>query len=219
MSSSRYLLCYNIIAWLLWLLVLNRTFIDSYIYLLPNVPFEFKVRCVYIIKSAAKNPHKLLIAVQNMNAIFEIIHAGLGLVKSSLPITCLQFFARLLITIGICQNLPQSPANWTFGSFIGLSYAWTITELLRYGYYIINYFYDGKPPYALKWLRYSLFIVLYPLGLACEWITVYLSIPYAGGLYRYYLIFGLVLYIPGFIQLYRHMWRQRRKVLKNKVKK
>lgn len=211
--SQRYLLLYNCFSWFLWALVLNRTFVDSFIYLLPNVPLQYKLKCVYIVRSAANDPHKLLIAVQNINAVFEIAHVAFGLVRSSLPVTCLQFFARLLITLGICLALPQSPANWTFSSFVGLSFAWTFTELARYGYYILSYLWNGRPPYIFKWIRYTLFIVLYPLGLISEFTTVYLSIPYATGFYHYYLMFGLVLYIPGFIRLYSYMWKQRKRAL------
>ncbi len=41
--------------------------------------------------------------------------------------------------------------------------AWTVTELVRYSFYTFQAA-SWAAPYALVWLRYSLFIVLYPIG-------------------------------------------------------
>ncbi len=43
-------------------------------------------------------------------------------------------------------------------------FAWSVTEVVRYSYYAFNIL--GFVPYLLTWCRYSLFIILYPLGVA-----------------------------------------------------
>ncbi|KAE8670470.1 aquaporin TIP1-1 [Hibiscus syriacus] len=43
-------------------------------------------------------------------------------------------------------------------------FAWSLTEVIRYSYYALNIF--GGCPSWLTYLRYTTFIVLYPLGLA-----------------------------------------------------
>lgn len=48
--------------------------------------------------------------------------------------------------------------------------AWGITEVTRYLYYFLHI--DMREPYILTWLRYSLFIFLYPTGTAGELLVV-----------------------------------------------
>ncbi|OEH75158.1 protein tyrosine phosphatase-like domain-containing protein [Cyclospora cayetanensis] len=87
-------------------------------------------------------------------------------------------------------------------------------------------------PFLLKWLRYSGFTVLYPIGIAsevvcmCSSLSVLRSSPafaqfptpmpnklnFQLSLYWAYIIL-LCLYVPGSVQLYNHMLKQRRKYL------
>ncbi|KAI1885251.1 hypothetical protein AGOR_G00218240 [Albula goreensis] len=105
--------------------------------------------------------------------------------------------------------------------------AWTITEIIRYSFYTFSLL--NHLPYLIKWARYTLFIVLYPMGVTGELLTIYAALPYVQktGLYsvtlpnKYnfsfdyhtFLILTMVSYIPLFPQLYFHMLRQRKKVL------
>uniref|UniRef100_A0A1A8VGS3 Very-long-chain (3R)-3-hydroxyacyl-CoA dehydratase n=3 Tax=Nothobranchius TaxID=28779 RepID=A0A1A8VGS3_NOTFU len=81
--------------------------------------------------------------------------------------------------------------------------------------------------------RYNFFIVLYPLGVAGELLTIYAALPFVrrSGMYSmrlpnkynvsfdyyYCLIIVMLSYIPLFPQLYLHMLRQRRRVLHGEV--
>ncbi|XP_064427243.1 very-long-chain (3R)-3-hydroxyacyl-CoA dehydratase 2 isoform X1 [Mirounga angustirostris] len=105
--------------------------------------------------------------------------------------------------------------------------AWTITEIIRYSFYTFSLL--NHLPYLIKWARYTLFIVLYPMGVSGELLTIYAALPFVrqAGLYSislpnkynfsfdYYafLILIMISYIPIFPQLYFHMIHQRRKVL------
>ena len=53
--------------------------------------------------------------------------------------------------------------------------AWGITEAIRYPFYALKELADA--PYALTWLRYTTFIVLYPLGVSSELAMVWLALP------------------------------------------
>jgi very-long-chain (3R)-3-hydroxyacyl-CoA dehydratase len=53
--------------------------------------------------------------------------------------------------------------------------AWSITEVIRYPFYAFKELTDV--PYILTWLRYTTFIVLYPLGVASELAMVWLALP------------------------------------------
>ncbi|EPY77281.1 hypothetical protein CB1_001278014 [Camelus ferus] len=105
--------------------------------------------------------------------------------------------------------------------------AWTVTEIIRYSFYTFSLL--NHLPYLIKWARYTLFIVLYPMGVSGELLTIYAALPFVrqAGLYSislpnkynfsfdYYafLILIMISYIPIFPQLYYHMIHQRRKIL------
>ena len=105
--------------------------------------------------------------------------------------------------------------------------AWTLTEIVRYAFYALSVI-DLKVG-VVTWLRYSLFIVLYPLGVSSELLVLYSAMPaiktssflcltlpnrFNATFSLYYaLILFALLYIPMFPQLYLHVFAQRRKVL------
>ncbi|GAB5576502.1 very-long-chain (3R)-3-hydroxyacyl-CoA dehydratase 2 [Prionailurus iriomotensis] len=90
--------------------------------------------------------------------------------------------------------------------------AWTITEIIRYSFYTFSLL--NHLPYLIKWARYTLFIVLYPMGVSGELLTIYAALPFVrqAGLYSislpnkynfsfdYYafLILIMISYIPIF---------------------
>ena len=62
----------------------------------------------------------------------------------------------------------------TLGSLAFLG-AWSAAEIVRYSFYMHSSL--VPPPYPLKWLRYSAFIVLYPIGISLRTpLTVHRSI-------------------------------------------
>lgn len=84
-------------------------------------------------------------------------------------------------------------------------------------------------PYPLLWLRYSTFVILYPLGVASEMTMVYLAMPtirkerplsfsmpnsvnFAFDYYWFCWV-AIACYVPGLPELYLHMLRQRKKIL------
>ncbi|TKC37979.1 hypothetical protein EI555_015704, partial [Monodon monoceros] len=109
--------------------------------------------------------------------------------------------------------------------------AWTVTEITRYSFYTFSLL--DHLPYFVKWARYNFFIILYPVGVAGELLTIYAALPYVKktGMfsirlpnkynvsfdYYYFLLITMASYIPLFPQLYFHMLRQRRKVLHGEV--
>ncbi|ODV80601.1 uncharacterized protein CANTADRAFT_47674 [Suhomyces tanzawaensis NRRL Y-17324] len=196
MSVTAYLTAYNAVSLVLW----------SYLLYTARLFHNYSIRLV------GKVPHRLLVQTQVFNSGIEIFHSLLGLVATPVATMILQSLARLLIVVGICWKLPQSPGNYHFWAFTGIQLAWGITEVVRYGFYVLKLV-GVRVPRWLTWLRYSTFIVLYPLGLVSELTVVYLSLGSASGLYYYFLVFALAMYIPGFLRLYGHMFKQRRKAL------
>lgn len=214
-NFNKYLSVYNGILAVLWSVVLYNTLSDVQAVLDPESPD--KLTNYYTTKVYDGYPHKFLVRLQLFNAVMETGHVITGLVKSPLATIGLQFSARLLITAGIAHKVPESPGNSHFAAFVTLSLAWSITEIIRYGFYLLKLT-RSDVPYQLTWLRYTAFYVLYPAGLFSESYVVYLTLDSVLKNYRYFLLFALTAYIPGFLKLYSYMIGQRRKVLTGRLK-
>ena len=174
-------------------------------------------------------------------AILEIIHALLGIVRSPVMVTATQVASRLWIVWGILNVAPEAttaralvlldlprPLPTLSLSLQTLLFAWGITEIVRYSFFAFKE--AGLQPFSLLWMRYSGFIVLYPLGVASELAMVVLAFPYLKknrtwcldmpnkfnfGFEYWIACLGIVAaYLPGFPQLYLYMLAQRKKVLR-----
>ncbi|MBN3325459.1 HACD2 dehydratase, partial [Atractosteus spatula] len=178
-------------------------------------------------------------------ALLEILHCVVGIVPSSVVLTGFQVMSRVFLTWAVTHSVkelkvrsclftterdylaePSRPVQ-NEDSVLLFVVAWTITEIIRYSFYTFSLL--NHLPYLIKWARYTLFIVLYPMGVTGELLTIYAALPYVRetGMYSirlpnkfnfsfdYYtfLILTMVSYIPLFPQLYFHMLRQRKKVL------
>lgn len=94
--------------------------------------------------------------------------------------------------------------------------AWSVTEVVRYLFFALSLG-VGAEPYPLRWMRYSGFFALYPIGIFSElWeIFTVAKAAYAEGSTARVAIAAVVMatYLPGAPMLYGHMMKQRRKVL------
>lgn len=195
-----WLFAYNSILASLWSVVLfNTVFLTGVL----GQPYTFE------------KSHFTLILVQLL-AVVEIINSATGVVRSPIVTTASQVLSRLLIVVGIFAVLPNSPANYHW-VYVTLTLSWSITEIVRYSFYALNLKDPQSVPYWLVWLRYSLFYVLYPTGVASELATIYLSLGEAekvvGSWYSWFLFAILFTYPPGLYSLYTYMIKQRKKVL------
>jgi very-long-chain (3R)-3-hydroxyacyl-CoA dehydratase len=88
-----------------------------------------------------------------------------------------------------------------------------VSDIVRYAYYIWNAIVPGKTPYALTWLRYTLFYILYPIGIIGELYIVWEAHTQMEYPLKYLTWMALAAYIPGGPTMYLHMIKQRKKVL------
>ncbi|CAH8611987.1 unnamed protein product [Heterobilharzia americana] len=158
-------------------------------------------------------------------AIMEVIHAAIGLVRSSVITTLMQISSRLLVVWGILYIIPEA-TNSNFGVPL-IVISWSIAEMVRYTYYMADI--CGVKLYFLTWLRYSAFMVLYPTGISGEVLLMVsgikrlketgkysVDLPNASNCsfsYLIALVVTLVIYIPGSKVMYTHMLRQRKKTI------
>ena len=110
--------------------------------------------------------------------------------------------------------------------------SWSLVEVPRYLFYALKLY--NVCPWALEWLRYSLFIMLYPSGILSEVLSVLsmrsmvsnqiLAILMPNRLnfemsYKFAITLALAIYPPFAPVLYQHMLSQRRKVFAKHNKK
>eukprot|EP00439_Symbiodinium_sp_Y106_P022823 s330_g2.t2 len=161
--------------------------------------------------------------------IAEVVHAVTGMVPSNPVTTAMQILSRVgLVQVVACAT--SSAAREKMLPWMTLFYyAWCITEVVRYTYYALNTF--GVQVFPLTWLRYSTFLILYPLGVTGELGTVYSALPemtdmaakgpcglacgtVAVASFRLGFTCLLGVYLLGFPLLFGTMLAQRKKVLR-----
>ncbi|XP_020822547.1 very-long-chain (3R)-3-hydroxyacyl-CoA dehydratase 1 isoform X1 [Phascolarctos cinereus] len=175
-------------------------------------------------------------------ALLEIFHCIIGIVPTSVIVTGVQVSSRIFMVWLITHSIKPIQNEDSVVLFL---VAWTVTEITRYSFYTFNLL--NHLPYFIKWARsvfnkaceccmkmlYNFFIILYPVGVVGELLTIYAALPYVKktGMfslrlpnkynvsfdYYYFLLITMASYIPLFPQLYFHMLRQRRKVLHGEV--
>ncbi|XP_071702676.1 very-long-chain (3R)-3-hydroxyacyl-CoA dehydratase PASTICCINO 2-like isoform X1 [Rutidosis leptorrhynchoides] len=158
-------------------------------------------------------------------AFFEILHSVIGLVRSPISAALPQISSRLYVVWGILYSFQEVQTHPLVSAMI---ISWCITEIIRYSFFGMKETF-GSAPFWLLWLRYSTFLILYPLGIGSEVYLIYKALPYIkeSGFcsarmpnkwnfsfdYFYCAILVLGVYIPGAPHLYGYMLGQRKKTL------
>ena len=210
-----YLIAYNLVSCLLW----------SYVWLLI---VQHLLTAPHPIQTLYSHIHRPLQLTQSLAAL-EIVHSLLGFVRSPVLTTAIQVFSRLFIVWGITHIAP--PTQATLGYTLA-ALSWATVEPPRYLYYTLNLLYTtpASIPYPLTWLRYSLFMLLYPTGITGEVWCVLVALPWLARhphvlsvdmpntwnfafSYWWGCVLMLALYVPGSPLMVQLMWNQRKKVL------
>lgn len=195
-----YLLAYNGIAFLAWLV--------------------FGI-CV----TTGKGSIFLLLGIAQGLAVLEVVHAVTGWVRSPVGSTAAQVASRILVVVLFFAFVADEHQRWVIYGFYVVSFAWTVTELVRYSFYFLGLM-DRQPKWLL-WMRYSFFILLYPIGVSGEWMIILSPIiaygftaiiyieffgthPMPNLYYTIFVAFLAVSYIYYFPVLYKYMWKQRK---------
>jgi len=92
----------------------------------------------------------IMYSLYQRSFLFQIMHAGIGLVPSNVIVTTVQVFSRIMVVNGVILATPYTYAAASLGLPLALT-AWSITEILRYSYYFINLI--SNVPYLLVWMR------------------------------------------------------------------
>lgn len=134
--------------------------------------------------------------------LLELLNCKLGLSKSRILPTVLQLSSRLYIIWVICflHSIPSL-------IFTTMCIAWYISDASRYFLYLTRM-------KVARFIRYNLFMILYPVGALHEIFLIgYVARLYMG-VARYMLCVVALGYVPGFMFLFKHMLKQRASALK-----
>ena len=94
-------------------------------------------------------------------ALLEVAHSLFGLVRSPLITTVMQVGSRISLLWIYSNSYVACQQHWSLYWMIG---SWALVEVPRYLFYALN-LYTSKVPFPIFWLRYTLFMVLYPTGI------------------------------------------------------
>ena len=98
----------------------------------------------------------------------EVVHPALGMTRGDPFTVAFQVISRMnpIIILNVLGSAYCS-GNPSCGMYVNMMLAaWMITEVIRYSCYLSNLL--GAKIHILTWLRYTLFIVLYPIGVSGE---------------------------------------------------
>ncbi|KAI0972070.1 PTPLA-domain-containing protein [Xylaria arbuscula] len=206
-----YILLYNILSLLAWMYLTVRV-------LFPYTTPKLTSTSTPASTTNSEDAVPLVTAVQSA-AVLEILHAALGLVRSSPGAAAVQVGGRNLVVWTVVRRFPELSTGTGIGfgplALRTCLLAWGCSDILRYALFASVAVF-GSAPGWLRWLRYTAFIVLYPVGFLSEASLVYLALVKGSGIgafYRGYLFVGLLAYIPASYFLYTYMFAQRRRAL------
>lgn len=173
MVAKIILAVYNCICFAIWSHILFRTMDHIWLYQSGPQPFSNLF--------AAISP---LFEIVQCAAFIEVLFAILGWVPSS-PMACfVQCFARCLVLFSsmtsrtaVAQNSFIYPGVIDISHGIVIMFAWSTAEVVRYAFYALQIISPQGPPAGLIWLRYTWFIVAYPLGATNEMAILWKAIP------------------------------------------
>ncbi|XP_004553147.1 very-long-chain (3R)-3-hydroxyacyl-CoA dehydratase [Maylandia zebra] len=163
-------------------------------------------------------------------ALVEVLNAAFGVVKTGVIPTLIQVVGRnfiLFIIFGSLEEMHHKPV--VFFVF----YLWSAIEIFRYPFYMLGCF--NTEWKTLTWLRYTVWMPLYPLGVLAEALAVIQSIPIfdesklfsipltkvigTSVSFSYFLYIYLVLMFLGLFINFSHLYKQRKRRFRTKKRK
>ncbi|XP_053612964.1 very-long-chain (3R)-3-hydroxyacyl-CoA dehydratase 3-like [Plodia interpunctella] len=114
-----------------------------------------------------------IVKLLHIMQILEIVHPIIGLTKGAPTVAFFQLLGRLFI---LFIMIDPEPRMQTKAIVPYLYVVWSTIEVIRHIYYISQL--AEKEISLLTWLRYSAWIILYPMGIFGEATVMVKNIPY-----------------------------------------
>jgi len=136
-----------------------------------------------------------------LTQFLEVLHPLVGLTRGGLLEAVLQICGRATIFFCLIESearmQPKPVVFW-------LLLVWSAVEVFRYPYYLARLCGASAP--LLTWLRYTVWMPLYPLGFLLEGVVILRSIPYTEETGAFSLALpnrlNLAFHFPSFLRLY-----------------
>ncbi|KAL8129901.1 hypothetical protein V2J09_019056 [Rumex salicifolius] len=106
-------------------------------------------------------------------AFLEVIHGALGIVPSGALLPLMQWGGRIHYLLAILHRIYEVQGSASV--FVTFS-MWSLGEVIRYSHYALNC--TGSCPYWMTYIRYTAFILVYPIGLCGEMWLMYHALPF-----------------------------------------
>jgi very-long-chain (3R)-3-hydroxyacyl-CoA dehydratase len=103
-------------------------------------------------------------------SVMEVFHAAFKLTRSPMSAALMQWMGRTHVLLAVTHAIPELQSTPAAGV---LFLAWALTEVIRYPSYALS----QSCPRWLNWLRYTIFIPLYPIGALSEMKLMYDGLP------------------------------------------
>ncbi|XP_076356186.1 very-long-chain (3R)-3-hydroxyacyl-CoA dehydratase-like isoform X4 [Tachypleus tridentatus] len=211
--------------WKVYLLFYNLIQFVGFLYVLIVMLIRYSKEGPFSIDGTYEAVGRVMKICQLLQML-EIIHLLIGVTQGNYLICLFQLCGRFLVIFALLDAHPRSQTKSAiFYLFIGF----TVMEVIRYPYYMLKMY--GVNIHFITWLRYTLWIPLYPLVFICEAIIMFRNIPYFEetekfsmklpnqwnfsfsfpGALRLYLLLG---FFPTLYFMMLHMYRKRKKYLR-----
>lgn len=161
---------------------------------------------------------RLLLAIAQGLAIFEIMNAVIGIAGANWLLTTMQVFSRFLVVALLfwipAERWIELSEHSLITGFLLITIAWSVTEIVRALFYLTEL--TKKPIGAVTFSRYTFFIFLYPIGVLGEFLIIFTFWEYRQfeiNVINLALAAIALSYFVFFPKLYMHMWKQRKKKL------
>ncbi len=218
--KERYLIAYNVIQACGWAYVLVHA--TQHAWEFHQQPTRARGRAQ--LQSSPYDIVRDFVVTFQVASFAEVAHSMLGITRSPVGAALMQWCGRTHVLM--CALDAVGALHGTVAA-TALVIAWALTEVVRYPSYALGLY--SQCPSWLNWLRYTIFIPLYPLGAGAELKLMYdarafarkanmysFSMPNAFNFAFDYVTFlnGLLIVYPFlFYSLYSYMFTQRKKKL------
>lgn len=193
---SNYLKLYSLVSLWCWILFLG--------YFLYDPGFNSKTL--------------LLLTLAQGLALLDVVHVGMKWVKGSIKPVAIRVFIRLFIVV-LLHLMGSSPkVQLLVDGRIFIALIWSFTGIIRHWHTLSDLF--GKKREGLTWLRYSGYMLFFPIGLIGELLISYQFLAernFTMDMYGIILFLLILAIITGYPFLFKYMGKQRRRKLRPKV--
>lgn len=212
-ALSAYLLAYNSVQLLIWSFAFLRILFALIVSLYSNSQ-AFQSEKLFA------SVYPVVVTGQTL-AWIEVLHAALGIAGGNVGTTGVQSIGRYAILVWVIGSVHESH-KWT--TTMILFAAWSMGDIIRYLFYIFTLL--DISWIHLRWCRYSLFVLLQPVGISAEWLIYWWTLVYIDdrqlykiklpNVWNFAFDFGvwnrivLILYVYFGPLLINHMVKQRR---------